>query len=135
MRTPGPGECYVSWKLNLTRSEAGEREESDTSAVTSRPLRFRSRLLSRAQVRMSAMHWEARRRQNALDRRTARDKHQLLQGGSESDTTCSATESNTTQEQTAGGRCPHCNGDLKTSVQYSAKIPNRSSSLQYTQQW
>lgn len=28
-------------------------------------------------VRMAAMHWEARRRQSLLDRRTARDKQQV----------------------------------------------------------
>ncbi|KAM7372540.1 hypothetical protein PAMP_009699 [Pampus punctatissimus] len=76
-------------------------------------------------IRMSAMHWEARRRQSFLDRRTARDKQQLLQEGSE--TNCNATESNTAQEQTAGGQCPHCKGDLKTPVNQSGKIPNRYS--------
>nr|XP_033500217.1 coiled-coil domain-containing protein 200-like isoform X2 [Epinephelus lanceolatus] len=82
---------------------------------------------------MSAMHWEARRRQSAVDRRMTRDKQQLLQRDSE--TSCNATESNTTQEQTVGGQCPHCKGNLKTQVHHSAKVPNRYSSLQYAQQW
>ncbi|XP_063760731.1 coiled-coil domain-containing protein 200-like [Eleginops maclovinus] len=82
---------------------------------------------------MSAMHWEARRRQSALERRMARDKQQLLQKASE--TSCNSTDSNSTQEQAAEVQCPHCKGILKTPVHHSAKVPNRYSSLQYTQQW
>ncbi|XP_070838224.1 coiled-coil domain-containing protein 200-like [Chaetodon trifascialis] len=82
---------------------------------------------------MSAMHWEARRRQSALDRRMAKNQQQLLQRGSE--TSHNTTETNPIQEYTAGDQCPHCKGNLKTPVQYSGKIPNRYSSLQYTQQW
>ncbi|KAI9534091.1 hypothetical protein NQZ68_016809 [Dissostichus eleginoides] len=68
---------------------------------------------------MSAMHWEARRRQSALERRTARDKQQA---GLETMEVRSGAE----------GQCPHCQGSLKTPVNHSAKVPNRYS---YTQQW
>lgn len=77
---------------------------------------------------MSAMHWEARRRQSTLERRAARDKQKLLQ--EETTTGNTVTEPRLSQEQTAMDQCPYCKSSLKI-----AKIPNRYSSLQYKQQW
>ncbi|XP_057716555.1 coiled-coil domain-containing protein 200-like [Corythoichthys intestinalis] len=81
---------------------------------------------------MSAMHWEARRRQSALDRRLARDKQQLMQ---KKETSSSITEQSSSPEKTAEYQCPFCKSELKNPIRHSGKIPNRYSSLQYTQQW
>uniref|UniRef100_A0AAV2M1A6 Uncharacterized protein n=1 Tax=Knipowitschia caucasica TaxID=637954 RepID=A0AAV2M1A6_KNICA len=71
---------------------------------------------------MAAMHWEARRRQSALERREAH-KQQLLQedrapAGPHPET--EAGPSVNAEEQ-----CPHCKSTLTTTV--TGKVPNRYS--------
>ncbi|RVE68936.1 hypothetical protein OJAV_G00072850 [Oryzias javanicus] len=76
---------------------------------------------------MSAAHWEARRCQNALERRMARDRR-LLQS---SETSKNAPELNTAPKDPAN----HCEMKVKMPSNQDAKLSNRFSSLEYVQQW
>ncbi|KAF4085100.1 hypothetical protein AMELA_G00113520 [Ameiurus melas] len=92
---------------------------------------------------MSAMHWEARRRQNVLDRRMATKAKQYLTEDRQKQCTTEAgpRETNLTPSvSTVNAEPPvvdksiicHCQPGKEQS---STKIENRYTSTQYSQQW
>ncbi|KAJ7992558.1 hypothetical protein DPEC_G00279930 [Dallia pectoralis] len=81
------------------------------------------------------MHWEARRRQDMADRRTSRAKQQMAEEPPEPSPKPLA-EADPPTPQPDGNKCSNCGQNNTTSLTlYSAKIDNRYSSIQYSQQW
>ncbi|KAL0992922.1 hypothetical protein UPYG_G00100980 [Umbra pygmaea] len=85
--------------------------------------------------RMSAMHWEARRRQDMVDRRMARARQQKANDSPEPSAKPQRVSDESTQQPVLD-KCPNCcKNQLMNPTQYNAKVDNRYSSTQYSQQW
>ncbi|KAL6475293.1 hypothetical protein MHYP_G00163330 [Metynnis hypsauchen] len=86
---------------------------------------------------MSAMHWEARRRQNVLDRRMATKTKQSLTAETQKQTTVEETPvtPSVSSEPLVIDKRILCHCQPEKKEQYSAKIENRYTSVQYAQQW
>ncbi|KAG9267814.1 coiled-coil domain-containing protein 200 [Astyanax mexicanus] len=90
---------------------------------------------------MSAMHWEARRRQHVLDRRMASRSRQGLTADMQKQSSVEKSQSETpvtssvSSEPLVADKKILCSCQLEKREQYSAKIDNRYTSIQYSQQW